>query len=245
MKSTSIRLFFIIVALGRVLIAAEKAPLVSITQKNKEADRAYLTWRKESDPALNSILTSDAIIYLANESQLPFDRLVTKKELQNKVRSVTDAFITKFNPTKDPSFKRRTVERLVAKIIMPEYLLQVDPNVRDKTDKVYNDFVSTLGLYKTTAGPFLNVWALRFLTSESQIVALGIIKKMARGNKHFHKLPLQERQRILRSVSDVVVRRFMTNLIPVRKKFGFGVPPHLSMAIKGRINLFLHEKFII
>ena len=100
-----------------------------------------------------------------------------------------------------------------------------------------------MSLYKTPAGTYLNEWALRFLISESQLIALSILRRETVGGKLFNELSDSEQVHLLTLAAEVVTRRFMNNLQAVQKKFGFKEPSNTEMAVKKRVNQFLLEKF--
>ena len=228
------------------LVSRQIAPLVSLEKKNKEADSAYLNWRLHASYStilapLIAILDDKARAFIIEESQLPLDRLLSRSELQDKVSKVIEEFTKRY---KVEDTYKQTLEELVTDIIIPEYLLQEDPSLTEESDQAYNKLLRNLARYKMYSGKTLHIWALRFLTSESQFVALNVIEKYTRQGKKFNALDSKERQDILDTVSDVVTRRFMTNLDVVRQEYGFSVPPHLNMAVKERLNLFLSKKFM-
>lgn len=228
------------------LFPNQLAPLVSLAEKNKQADRAYLNWRLDEpgssvSEAINASLNDDAREFIVQESQLPLDRLLSSQELQKKVHEVTDSFMKKFNL--ESTFSR-SLEDLVGALILPEYLLHIDPSLTEESDITYNAFMRILRRYKTPAGTQLYIWALRFLTSESQIVAINVLVRYTKEDKTFNALDAEEKQKILDLVSEVVARRFITTIAVVKEEFGFEVPPHLYMALKERLSLFLYKKFI-
>ncbi len=243
MKRYLISLFVCLI--GMSLIGAKKAPLLSLQEKNKRADTAFLKWRLEAPGSelleCKKILTPEAQAFLVEESQLPLTRYLSKKALKAKVHAVMADFLTRFGA--ETPIQKRQLEELVTEIIMPEYEFQIDTSLLEEPDKAYNELLDGLSRYKTVAGTFLNEWALRYLTSESQFVALSIIERETLNGKHFNELSDAQKGEILTLAGEVVTRRFINNLGPVRRKFGFRVPPHADMAVKKRVDLFLRAKF--
>ncbi len=226
----------------------KKAPLRTLQEKNKAADKAFITWRLNARGStvstdLRTLLTEEPINYLVEESQLPFTKYMSNKELKTKVRAVMGEFRKKYNHKDVMKTKQWELEELITEIIMPEYQFQVNPNTFDSVDKTYNELLEGLSHYRTKAGTFLHMWALRFLTSESQLVALSVIERETKDGKPYNELSDSEKGRILTSAGDLITQRFMNNLEPDRSKFGFRVPPHATMAVKKRVDLFLREKF--
>ncbi len=219
-----------------------KAPLVSLAVRNKEADTAFINWRvahTKLSPELKALFTQDARAYLVEQAQLPLDKVLPKKDLQKKVREVSQAFIKKF-PRK---VNIHDLDRVIKEVIVPEYVFHRDPQARDKADKTYNELLKTLSGYRTKPGTWLDIWALRYLTSEAQFVALSIIERETRNGKVFSELETPQKLKIIASAAEIVTRQFMNNLALVRKQFGFTVPPFADMAVKKRVKSFLREKF--
>ena len=76
--------------------------LVSLEDKNKQADRAFITWKLDTfhspiSPELRKILIPEAREFLVNQSQLPFTEYLGKDQLKQKVRQVSKDFAEKFN----------------------------------------------------------------------------------------------------------------------------------------------------
>ncbi len=230
-------------------IAEQKIPVPTLEEKNKEADRAFIRWKLDApgstvSPVLHSLLTPQAIAYLVYESQICFHAVLSKKRLKGKVDSISKQFIKKFNPT-NKKVNLRELRTLVRKLIAPEFLFLAGKSVTNKLDRTYNDLLRTLEEQKTLVGTTLREWALRFLTSESILVALPIIERLERAGKVFNKMTPNEKRRALRPVVDVVVRRFMHNLRPVREKFRFDLPLGTDAAVRHKVRQFLDKKFVV
>ncbi len=236
----------LIVVISFSLSAAHvhKAPLVSLAELNRQADMAFITWRvtapnAEITPELKAVLTPEARAFLVEQAKLPLDRALTKKELQKKVKEVSQSFIKKY-PAK---IKIHGLETIIKQVIVPEYVFQSDPQARNKADKAYNQLFKTLSGYRTKPGTWLDIWALRYLTSEAQFVALSVIERETRNGKSFNQLEAPEQLKIIESAAEIVTRQFMNNLEPTREKYRFTVPPFANMAVKKRVTSFLREKF--
>ena len=219
---------------------------MSLDDRNKQADTAFLYWQIYSpqspiEPSLRKNVTPELITFIVNESKLPLDRYIPKSLLQKKAQGVAGKTLSVFFPD-NPPFKKRDLEQLVSLVILPEYELQIDGS--SEADESYNRLLRLLGQYKTPAGTRLSVWALKFLTSEAQFVALEIIQGDSYKGVYFNDLSIRDKQLLLETVAEVVTRRFMENLLPVQKKLTFEMPLHLRNAIKRRLITFLHEKFL-
>ncbi len=221
-----------------------KAPLISLAERNKQADMAFIAWRvtapyAEITPELKTLLTPEARTYLVEQAQLPLDRILPKSELQAKVQEVSTNVMTKY-PTK---IARHDLDKIIKEVIVPEYVFHRDPRARDKADKAYNELIKTLSGYRTKPGTWLDIWALRYLTSEAQFVALSVIEKETFNGKSYNQLAAPEQLKIIESAAELVTRQFMSNLEVTRKKYGFTLPPHTNVAVKKRVISFLREKF--
>lgn len=224
--------------------AGLQAPLVSLAEKNRQADTAFLAWRvtaphAELSARLTTILTPEARAFIVEHAQLPLDRVVPKKELLEKVQEVSVAFRQKY-PVTDGVYD---LERIIREVIVPEYVLQRDLTPTSDEDRTYNQFLETLSAYRTKPGTWLDIWALRYLTSEAQLVALSVIERATYGGKSFNQLTPPEQIRLLESAAEIVVRQFMQNLEAARSQFKFTIPPYANVAIKHRVLAFLREKF--
>lgn len=223
-------------------LGAQKAPLVSLVERNKQADTAFINWRvtqAKISPELKAILTPEARVYLVEQAQLPLDRVLPKNELQKKVKEVSQRFIKKY----PSNIRIYELDRIIREVIVPEYVFHRDPQARDKADKAYNELITTLSGYRTKPRTWLDIWALRYLTSEAQFVALSILEKETRNGKSFTQLETPEKLKLIKAAAEVVTRQFMSNLELTRKRYGFTVPPYTNMAVKKRVTLFLREKF--
>ena len=155
------------------------------------------------------------------------------------MQEVSKSFVEKY----PGNINIHTLETILKQVIMPEYAFQQNPQAQDAIDKSYNQLLKTLSGYRTKPGTWLDIWALRYLTSESQFVALSIIERESHNGRFFNQLQAPEQLKILESAAEVVTRQFMSNLGPTRKRYGFTVPPFANMAVKKRVSLFLREKF--
>jgi len=223
-------------------------PLVSLREKNIQADTAFLTWRINAPEStisseLKNALTNEGRAFLVEQSQLPFSLYKDQKKLKAHVTQVVDAFLTRCKEENKALPNRRELEELVRELIIPEYDLYYDPGASEQVDKTYNALLETLALYKTPAGTYLDEWALRYLTSESQLVALELLEKETKKGSRFNLLSDHNKVKLLDKVSQVVVRQFMQNLQPVHRKFHFTLPPYSEVAVKNRVDIFLQEKF--
>ena len=77
--------------------------VVSVEDKNKEADTAYLEWLRGDpssflSPALRKVLNDKAITYLVDESRLPFNKYWDENVLNQKIQLVMQEFMKKFGP---------------------------------------------------------------------------------------------------------------------------------------------------
>ncbi len=238
------RLFILLILCSHLM--ATMAPLISLGTLNKEADAVFLAWRVSApyadiSPELKAVLTPEAQRFLVEQAQLPLDRVLTKEELQQKVQNVSHAFRKKY----PGSFNVNELDELLKEIIVPEYVFQRDPTAQNQAGKAYNTFYTILSGYRTKPGTWLNIWALRYLTSEAQFVALPIIERETRKGISFNQLETRQRLAILESAAEVVTRQFMSNVEHARKIYGFGLPPFTEEAIKQRVESFLREKFSV
>ena len=222
----------------------------TIEEKNKEADTAFIEWKLKDpysglSPALREVLTPDAIRYIVDESQMPFNQVLDEDELHQKIVTVTGDFTKTFDPEGTLKLNKRELYSLVREIIKPEHVFQMRKRTTYLPDRVYNSFLKVLKEYITPLDTTLEEWALRFLTSESIFVALPVIQAVDVNGKSFNQLTANEKSRELQPAIEVVAQRFLTNLRPVQEKFGIVLPGgRFDEAIKAKIGTFLQEKFI-
>ena len=221
----------------------------TIEEKNIEADRAFIQW-KVKDPfsglsyeLRQALLNPDAITFLVDKAQMPFDRVLAEAELTHIIDSITNNFIIVFG--KNRNIDKKELHVLLREVIRPEHVFQV---TKEKPtfllDKLYNKFMRRLKEYITPVGTTLQEWALRFLTSESIFVALPIIEAVDVNGKSFNQLTPNEKTNELQPAINIVAQRFLSNFWPVREKFNVVVPDRIDEAIKYKIEKFLREKFI-
>ena len=175
---------------------------------------------------------------------MPFSATISEDQINSKVISVTEQFLKKFNPTGKVKVNRQELQALVKEVIAPEYVFLDNKVTTNELDRSYNELLGILRVHKTRVGTTLEEWALRFLTSESIMVALPIIERLEMGGKVFNEMTPNEKKQALQPVVDVVALRFINNLRPVRDKFRFILPLHSDAAIKHKVSKFLNEKFL-
>ena len=225
------------------------ARVPTIEEKNIQADRAYVRsivsdrYSKVS-PNLKTVLTPAAINFIVKEAQMPFKKVLDARELDKKIHQVTVKFLKKFDPENKKNINKRELYVVLRNIIKPEHVFQIAPQSQYLPDKIYNQFLETLDEYITPVNTTLQEWALRFLTSESILVALPVIKALEVDGKSFNQLTPIEKKRALQPVIAIVTERFLRNFSPVQKKFQIQVPGRIDEAIKYKVSKFLSEKFI-
>jgi hypothetical protein len=229
-------------------VYAEKGSFVSLADKNRQADRAFLDWTLDSvgsslPEELKTVFTSEARSFMVQEAQFPFKGYLTREQRKEKVKQARKEFEKRYGLEGKPWRLKRILTKLIEELIAPEYVFQATPDDFDPLDKPYNELIETLSHYGTTQGTTLKEWALSFLTSESQFVALSILKRETVRGNYFKLLADSEQVRLLAMAGEVLTRRFMHNLQVAREKYHFKIPPHFEMSLKKRINQFLFEKF--
>jgi hypothetical protein len=225
-------------------------PIVpTIEEKNKEADTAFLQWKKrtphpEFSKHLRDLLTEEGIKYIVDASQMPFSKVLTDGELKKKVTEVAQEFIKKFEKQGAQKSDLGELSVLVTEVIQPESVFQVPIDTLDAIlESAYDTLITHLKSHKTPVGTTLQEWALKFLTSESMIVALPFIDKAEIEGKSFNDLSSDQKEGILRQTAHIVAQRFMNNLRPVQQKFKFTVPARTEEAIEAKTLQFLRHKF--
>lgn len=225
-------------------------PLVpTIEEKNKEADTAFLRWKKRTphpkfSKHLRDLLTEDGIKYIVDVSQIPFSKVLTEQELKNKVTEVTQGFIKKFEKQGAQQSDIAELSLLVTEVIQPESVFQIPIDTLDPVlESAYDTLITHLKTHKTPIGTTLQEWSLKFLTSESMIVALPFIDKAEIEGKSFNDLSTEQQEGILQQTARIVAQRFMNNLRPVQQKFKFTIPARTEEAIEGKTLQFLRQKF--
>jgi hypothetical protein len=227
---------------------AIKARYVPLEIKNKQADRAFIDWLIDSQSysisdELRKILTPEAREFIVNESQLPLKEYLTKEQFKQKVDQVRNDFEKRFPELSTKSYKRQ-LDKLIEDVITPEYVFQIDMKESlDPGDVHYNELMKSLSRFSTAEGTSLKDWAFSFLTSESQLIALSILRKETVGGLFFHDLLDYEQMYLLTIAAELITRRFMDNLRAVCQKYHFQEPPQIKVALKKRVNQFLFEKF--
>ncbi len=242
------RYMFFIISIVPVLAYAQPGVL-TIEEKNKEADTAFLEWKKrtphpEFSEHLRNLLTPASIKYIVDESQMPFSRVLSDSELKTKADEVANGFIKKFAKAGAQDKDLIELRNLIVEVINPESVFQVPVDtLTPELETAYDTLITHLKEHKTPVGTTLQDWALRFLTSEAMLVALPFIEKAEYDKKSFNELPTDIKEGILRQTATIVSQRFMNNLKPVQQKFKFSLPSRTDEAIEGKILQFLRHKF--
>ncbi len=211
--------------------------------EKKESDKAFLEW-KIRDPysslskALKKALTSDAIGSIVDQAQIDGD--LNEQEVQEKILSLADSFSEEFGE----HIRKQEVYTLLKQIILPPRIFERMKDPELPQDVLYADFLKVLRGQITPIDTTLEEWALRFLTSESILIALPIIEAIDVGGRSFSTLTPNEQKRELESVIDVVTQRFLTNLEAVQQKFTIPFPGRMDEVLRNKISHFFYEKFV-
>lgn len=239
---------FIVASMLSGLVYAQPGVL-TIEEKNKEADTAFLQWKKrtphpEFSAHLRNLLTSEGIKYIVDESQMPFSKVLSDAELKSKVDEVATGFVKKFAKQGTQDKDLPELRKLIVEVIQPESVFQVPVDtLAPELESAYDTLITHLKMHKTPVNTTLQEWALRFLTSEAMLVALPFIDKAEFEGKSFNELSSEIKEGILRQTTTIVSQRFLNNLKPVQQKFKFILPRRIDEAIEGKILQFLRHKF--
>lgn len=224
-----------------------QAAVVSIEEKNKQADKAYLKWlvRDNSSflsPSLRIVLNEKAITYLVNESVLPFGVYWDPLAINEKIQRAAFGFKRKFDPR--GKIPLDELDLLIRKLITPERVFQARAHAKSRLEGLYSHFMSSLAEHVTPVNTTLEEWALRFLTSESMLIALPLVEAVDKKGLSFNQLTPQEKQQQLEPVVDILAQRFLNNLEPVQEKFSILMPGRIDEVIKNKLRSFLYKKFV-
>jgi hypothetical protein len=236
-------------SLSFIVLVGAQPGVLTIEEKNKEADTAFLQWKKnaphpEFSQHLRNLLTPEGIKYLVDESQMPFSKVLSDAELKAKVEEVAQGFIKKFTQQGALQKDLPELRKLITEIIKPESVFQVPVNTLEpELESAYDTLITHLQHHRTPVNTTLQEWALRFLTSEAISVALPFIEKAEIEGKSFNELSQEFKEDILRQTASIVAQRFMNNLRPVQQKFKFNLPRRTDEAIQGKLLQFLRQKF--
>lgn len=227
----------------------KKAPYISLAEKNKQADRAFLDWLIDTpgshvSPELQAFLNHDRREFIINETQLPFTEYLSKEQLKEKVKEIRKTLEEGYAAKPMPWPIKRALQKHIMEVLAPEYVFQKDSQQSfDLLDKNYNELLETLSQYATPEKTSLYEWALSFLTSESQYIALAVLRRETIRGKSYNELSDVEQMHLLALAAEIITRRFMNRLQAAQQKYHFKEPPFVEMAVKKRINQFLFEKF--
>ena len=223
------------------------APVPTIEEKSKKADKAFLQWKVEDAnstvaPALRKLLTPQAIDFIIARSQVPLGQQIGSRKIDQRIRSISREFIAKYDPKK--TVNAREMYQLLASVIEPQRLFEPNPQATTPTDVLYNKLLASLGKHETATHTTLDAWALRFLTSESVIDALPIIKAVSVDGRNFNEMTPAERRKALDPAITVVTNHFLQNLRSLQKEYNIELPGRLDEAIRNKISKFFTDKFI-
>lgn len=215
-----------------------------VKQRNIKADKEYLNWLLKSDDSnlaqnIKNILNSDEkIIYIANESQVPFSINIHQEDIDQQVNYLTKKFLKKYqiNLGKEDLDK---FKEIIRKVIQPEFIFLLSSN--EKLDKLLIDLSKIL----TPVGTTLQDWVIRFLTSDSLLIAIPMIEKIEINNKRFKDLDNIEKEKLLIKISELINKQFVDNLKAIQKKFDFDIDLKVFDVIESRMLKFLKSKFIL
>ena len=172
---------------------------------------------------------------------MPFTDELNREELRKKIEDITTKFIQKFDAKK--VLNRRELHTILRQIIQPEHVFQVRKSTYS-LDREYNAFMKELSHSITPISTNLQQWALRFLTSESLILALPILDATDVDGKSFNQLTPEQKKKALEPVVAVIMKRFFTNLRAAKKRYKLAIPGNIDAAVRYKISRFLQEKFI-
>ena len=229
------------------VVQLEIPKVISVEDKNKEADTAYLEWLVKDQysflsPSLRKILNDKAIAYLINESSLSFNKYWDAKTLNEKIRTVAARFIKKFGLQGKITLSELQV--LIRKLMAPERVFQADGPPLGGLNRMYNSFMHVLSDHITPVNTTLEEWALRFLTSESMLIALPFIAAIDKNGRSFNEIDPHEKEKALEPVVEILTQRFLNNLQPVQQKYAIAMPGRMDEVIKNKLRRFLYEKFV-
>jgi len=228
-------------------LEGEKGAIISREEKNRQADHAFLTWAIDTRgsslaPEVRALLTKEAREFIIQEAQQTCAESLGKEELKERVRDLRHEFERRYMKAKMQWPLRRQLQKLITDVVVPEYVFQKRESF-DPLDERYNDLLNELSRYASPEKTSLRDWALGFLMSESQFIALSVLKRETVGGKLYNDLSDLEQKHLLALAGEVITRRFMSNLQAIQRKYLFGIPPLTEMAVKKRVNQFLFEKF--
>lgn len=230
--------------------AQEKKTYVSLLENsNKEAHKRFLQWKVRDphsslSPNLRKSLTDKAIQYLVDNSYLSLQNPLSEEAIEDKVQRVAAAFIKKYDPQGKKKIQKRELAELIREVIQPEWTFWVSEYSPYPMDRTYLTFMTMLEEQLTPVDTTLKDWALRFLTSESIIMALPIIQAVDIQGKSFDQLTPDGKKHALQPAIDIITSRFLSNLRAIREKYNLPVSGLLDEAIKHKITHFLYDTFI-
>lgn len=223
----------------------------NIKEKNITADKMFLNWKVKNDSKFPEDLkvlinVPEKLEFLAQESQVNFDKDISEEEVKIKIDKVIKNFLNKFEKSSPLNYVILDLKRLLKALIMPEIEVFVSSkSQKSKDEEIYNDFMKTLSHYLTPIGTTLKDWALRFFTSETILIGLPMIEKFEVDNKGFSDLTKEQKKQIFTDISLIITRQFMNNLNFVKNKYRFEIPDRISSIIQDKITSFLSKKFEI
>lgn len=223
---------FGIIAISLCYFLVSSKDNFSLEHKNIEADKALLNWKLNSEGSnipdfIKNILRSpEKVEYLLKESHKSFDQKMSPEERKRNIGNVVNNFGANFKLGEISGQNKEELTKLIEKLIMPELNIFLFPD-SDKDQEAYDKFLNLLAKYKTPVGTTLRQWGLRFLTSESIIIAVPLIQK---------GLDIDQ-------ISSLVIEQFINNLSALENKYSFKAPENVSRVLQNKITKFLTEKF--
>ena len=103
-------------------------------------------------------------------------------------------FLKKFDPQGKKKVNPREMTTLVSELVKPEWIFWVPESSLYPSERTYIDFMNMLNEELTPVTTTLKVWALRFLTSESLLIALPIVQSVSVEGKSFNQLTTVEQK---------------------------------------------------
>lgn len=235
---------------ARAITPEEKKDALSAWERqSKQAHTAYLQWKINDphttlDPHIIKILTKPAQQFLINNTVLSFAHPLSEQSLDDKVQNVVKTFLKKFDPQGKKKVNPREMTTLVSELVKPEWIFWVPESSLYPSERTYIDFMNMLNEELTPVTTTLKVWALRFLTSESLLIALPIVQSVSVEGKSFNQLTTVEQKKALIPAIDIVTERFLSNMRALRQKYNLPFSGLVDEAIKEKITRFLHYKFV-
>ena len=219
----------------------------TINKINAQADEQFIFWKiKNNAPHLTDSLKNilndrKKVTFLANNSQLPFNKSLNVQVVNAKINTIISDFKKAFKNINLSKIDEQKLRDFLRQLIIPEIAI-FDINAENELSNLYPNFMKMLRDKKVKNGGNLAEWSQRYLTSQTLLVSLPILEKQVPRNKNYYALKEEEQNSIINEAAKIVTAQYIANVQAWSDKFRIKVPEELSREIEQKIIIFLKLK---